>query len=712
LGKGAPIELNVDIHKPPIFFIGEYDMKKNITFMLVIFFSSLLILYSTNTAMASSRLKVNCNLEGAEVSLDGKFKGECPVEFDVSAGKHNVVVRKNLDDGSYYYYERETRVGEDVVQEINAALERIYTEQYYWKRAEEQGTIESYGEYLKKYPEGTFAKNAKLKIEQYYWDRAEKHGEIEYYEEYLRRYPEGKFAKNAKLKIEEQVEKLKMKIKEKLPLRSEPLVVLKAQAQKVFGLDKNLRPREYIAREYIENNFESLGDVVIDHVTGLMWQRSGSYNKVRRKNVRAHINRINAGRFAGYNDWRLPTIEELMSLLEPEKWSSDLYINPIFDARQSQCWSADKDSSGQNKWLVDFRYGVVCRVGDMLYSSGYGGGYSYVRVVRAYIPQKQEKTPLPTPVPTATPQQQEKTTTQKIGIVVTEQDALNIRSGSGKQYKIIGSAGKDTKLNILEELGEWYKVQLSDGTIGYATSQYIKIFDRKDATSAHEPSEIPSWLNRKLRQKDQWKAEIIVKCLEIDNICGSIDFRDLQCGGDLKYIGQKDNGFLFMEKLKYGRCVEGCYIWMNSDGTQYKEFCANRETGSGSLINEGEILQTIESEKKRDKDTNSQGIKEATSNFEGTWTGTGNQDNGSSWTIKITITPNHYLIEYPSISCGGELTLLEETPNLMKFKEKITYGRTNCIDGGIVEITKTSEHTAKYNWLHSRGTAVGNLNRF
>lgn len=133
--------------------------------MLVIFFSSLLVLYFTNSTMASSRLKVNCNLEGAEVFLDGKFKGECPVEFEVSVGKHTVVLRKDIEDGSYYYYERETRVGEDVVQEINATLERIYTEQYYWDRAEKHKKIEYYKEYLMKYPNGTFVEDAKMKIE-------------------------------------------------------------------------------------------------------------------------------------------------------------------------------------------------------------------------------------------------------------------------------------------------------------------------------------------------------------------------------------------------------------------------------------------------------------------------------------------------------------------------------------------------------------------
>jgi hypothetical protein len=107
---------------------------------------------------------------------------------------------------------------------------------------------------------------------------------------------------------------------------------------------------------YLENDFDDLGDVVVDRATRLMWQTSGSGYLLAYKEARVYIKTLNRERFAGYDDWRLPKIEELTSLLESEKQVS--YINPLFDTTQAQCWSADTLSHGP-ALIVSFNYGQV-----------------------------------------------------------------------------------------------------------------------------------------------------------------------------------------------------------------------------------------------------------------------------------------------------------------------------------------------------------------
>jgi hypothetical protein len=152
------------------------------------------------------------------------------------------------------------------------------------------------------------------------------------------------------------------------PRRKEPITVSEDDFIDVFKLNENWRPLEYI-----ENDFEDRGETVMDHATGLLWQKSGSDEYLTYEQAGAYVERLNSERFAGYNDWRLPTIDELTSLLEPEEQSNGLYINPIFDAKQLWCWSSDRRSPG-GAWNVNFDHG------DVLWDSL---SYNYVRVVRS-----------------------------------------------------------------------------------------------------------------------------------------------------------------------------------------------------------------------------------------------------------------------------------------------------------------------------------------
>ena len=65
-----------------------------------------------------------------------------------------------------------------------------------------------------------------------------------------------------------------------------------------------------------------------------------------------------------------------------------------------------------------------------------------------------------------------------VGVVVTQSATLNIRQGMGQYTKPIAKAKKGTKVNVLDILGRWYKVQLDDGRVGYAHSDYVKILPK------------------------------------------------------------------------------------------------------------------------------------------------------------------------------------------------------------------------------------------
>ncbi len=138
-------------------------------------------------------------------------------------------------------------------------------------------------------------------------------------------------------------------------------------------------------------------------------------------------------------------------------------------------------------------YGTMLMQGIALLAALALGGYAAYQVLRpqpeeqpvhiqASTPEESrtEATPatvstsIPTPriQPTFTPQQSEYPVG---GTVVTESTRLNIRKGPGTDTDILGKAQQGEELLILEEVGEWYKVKLNRGLVGYAHKDYISI---------------------------------------------------------------------------------------------------------------------------------------------------------------------------------------------------------------------------------------------
>lgn len=52
---------------------------------------------------------------------------------------------------------------------------------------------------------------------------------------------------------------------------------------------------------------------------------------------------------------------------------------------------------------------------------------------------------------------------------------INLRYGAGTQYAIVGVCGRGTRLEILDESGNWYKVQTAGGKEGWMSKNYVSL---------------------------------------------------------------------------------------------------------------------------------------------------------------------------------------------------------------------------------------------
>jgi tetratricopeptide (TPR) repeat protein len=84
--------------------------------------------------------------------------------------------------------------------------------------------------------------------------------------------------------------------------------------------------------------------VVVDNATGLMWHQSGSDDEMVWHEALEWIRKLNKSGYAGCQDWRLPTVEEAASLLEPSK-RNGLCIDPVFSNVQSFIYTGDRNDA-------------------------------------------------------------------------------------------------------------------------------------------------------------------------------------------------------------------------------------------------------------------------------------------------------------------------------------------------------------------------------
>ena len=161
-------------------------------------------------------------------------------------------------------------------------------------------------------------------------------------------------------------------------LRAAPGVVSEDDLKRCL-VNHNFFDQIYNNQGQFVNDFVDNGDgTVTDRATGLMWQQAGSKTNLIFKRADQIIYFINSSRLGGYSDWRLPTIEELMSLMKPKFHLQDTYINRVFSLDQISCWSPDNDG-GKFNWVANFGSGRAEKDDVTLW---YTGRKHFVRAVR------------------------------------------------------------------------------------------------------------------------------------------------------------------------------------------------------------------------------------------------------------------------------------------------------------------------------------------
>ncbi|MCP4155540.1 MAG: DUF1566 domain-containing protein [bacterium] len=126
-----------------------------------------------------------------------------------------------------------------------------------------------------------------------------------------------------------------------------------------------------------KNSFEAKdigGDkVVMDNATGLMWHQSGSDKGMEFEQAQTWVNDLNQKKYAGFSNWRMPSLEEAYSILDSSKKNGSLYIDPAFSATQTNIWSCDL-SGKEAAWILFFNMGKANR--------DYFFNYVFIRPVR------------------------------------------------------------------------------------------------------------------------------------------------------------------------------------------------------------------------------------------------------------------------------------------------------------------------------------------
>ena len=177
--------------------------------------------------------------------------------------------------------------------------------------------------------------------------------------------------------------------------------------------------------------------------------------------------------------------------------------------------------------------------------------------------------------------------TQKTGKVTAS--ILNVRSGAGTSYKVIGSLKNGATVTIVETKNGWYKIKYGS-SYGYVSSSYIKI---NSTSSNGSPNNSGSTARPPSNSGNiQKTGKVTASILNVRSGAGtSYEVIGSLKNGSTVTIVETKNGW---HKIKYGNSygyVSGNYVKINSSNSSGSTFTP--PSNSGIVQKTGKVIADV-----------------------------------------------------------------------------------------------------------------------